>query len=676
MFKYAFLTFLISLNIGFAFSFSPPLTPPLKAVHAAKEVSEDVLINTTENALLTDHTSTLSWLDDERFIYDFDGNVEIFNIANHSRTLLTKGAHAEVSPDGQWIAFIEKHDAGNQLWVIRKDGSQKRQLQSFQGSLLGEYDHHYGIAWSPNSRQLALFINPMISVDVSEIKDPPPPSMIQVIDLEANTSRQVYARPGIVVDLSWYPNGQKLLMAMLRIGLFFHDDEDLSFVQSVCLKDGSISILKRFSGRQYSLQPKLSPDGKQIALLYTAEDEMFSWMPSLGLLKAESVSDGPSIQQLTSDIKLTASEWSKNSQTVYVLRRYAAYNQIYAIETQTRKITQLTNTPLTINRFAISPDGSKMLWRGMDAHGKMIVRLANMDGSNLQDLIVKSSYKEPIYLSEVREVEWDTVDYPSKMRGLLFLPNHYQEGVRYPLIVDVHGGGTGAHIYLSGGILSDSPLEWQIWTKKGYAVFVPEFRSSGSFGALAILRDELQEHDIVNRDMLDVVTGVDELVRQGIVDNNRMAIIGHSAGGRRVNWLTVSSNRFKAIVSKEGWTDEWGIAMRYPGIWKQFGGSPSQVPENYLKNSALFHAKKGTTPTLFIMGNPKLGGVDPENTVRELHEKLKENGVETHYIEYPEEGHTLSLPKNRKDALDKTLDWMDRHLKANQTLDRGKACTF
>ena len=303
----------------------------------------------------------------------------------------------------------------------------------------------------------------------------------------------------------------------------------------------------------------------------------------------------------------------------------------------------------------------KLVWYGENAHGSRIIRTASSDGSNVQDLIFEPGFNEHISLSEVQEIEWNTINYPSKMRGLLFLPHNYQKGTRYPLVIDIHGGGEGANIYLSGGIFGDSPLEWQLWTAKGYAVFVPEFRSSAAFGFLAILRDSLQKHDIVNCDIVDVIAGLDELVKQGIVDNNRVAAIGHSAGGRRVNWLTVSTDRFKVVISKEGWADEWLDAMKSPVLWKQFGGSPLEVPENYLKNSALFHSKGASTPTLFLMGNPDLGGADPNKTVHKLYEALKEQGVETEYIEYLDEGHNFMLPKNRREALEKAMQWIDRY---------------
>lgn len=96
-----------------------------------------------------------------------------------------------------------------------------------------------------------------------------------------------------------------------------------------------------------------------------------------------------------------------------------------------------------------------------------------------------------------------------------------------------------------------------------------------------------------------------------------------------------------------------------------FGGAPWEVPQNYQKNSALFHCRGATTPTLFLMGNPELGGVDPNKTVLMLHNVLKGQKVETEYVQYLDEGHVLEKPKNKRDALERSIKWIDDHLGSN-----------
>jgi len=159
--------------------------------------------------------------------------------------------------------------------------------------------------------------------------------------------------------------------------------------------------------------------------------------------------------------------------------------------------------------------------------------------------------------------------------------------------------------------------------------------------------------------MKDVTAGVDYLIDRGIVDSDKTFVIGHSAGGRRANWLTVSTHRFRAIVSKDGWADDWLLhGIHYSRDDKH----PVFVPENFQKNSALFHALGASTPTLFLMGNPKLGGIDQYDTVRWLYQALKAQKVETQYVQYPDEGHVFERYENQKDSLERIEKWFDHYV--------------
>lgn len=643
----------------------PPLTEPLQANVANKSIPQEWLVNASLPSLYNSDFS-LEWVDNDRLVFSFNGNIELYDITKHTRTTLGKGIIPKPSPNGQWIAFIEAKDNINQIWVMRTNGSEKKQLTNLNNGLLGEYGYHYNFTWSSGSNHLALYINPECYPSI--VRDSSlevPPSSIHLIDVMKGTAQKIYSNVALIDSISWYPDNSKLLISVLHINF---KEKHMSFIKSISVNDGYECILAKLNGLQQSLYPRTSPDGRQVSLLYTAENELFDWMNSIGIVDGNPAVnvDTPSIKQLTFDLKLAGAKWSKDGRCIFAVRNYGAYHQIYSIDIQTGIVKQITNAPLDISKFEISPDGSKLAWKGIDAHGSQIIRMSSIDGNHIQDLITYKGYSEEVALGEVREIEWETIDYPSKMRGLLFLPLNYQEGIRYPLIVDIHGGGSGASIMLAGGIFNESPLEWQLWTAKGYAVFVPEFRSSAAFGFLAISRDELKEHNIINCDITDVIAGVDELVKSGIADINRMAVIGHSAGARRVNWLTVSRNKFRVAISKEGWADEWELGMNFPTLHEGFGGSPLEVPENYLKNSALHHSKGASTPTLFLMGNPNLGGVDLYNKIPKLHQDIKEQGVETEYVYYPDEGHNFVLPKNRQDALERIMKWVDDHIAPKQ----------
>lgn len=62
------------------------------------------------------------------------------------------------------------------------------------------------------------------------------------------------------------------------------------------------------------------------------------------------------------------------------------------------------------------------------------------------------------------------------------------------------------------------------------------------------------------------------------------------------------------------------------------------------------------------MGKPNLGGIDTYDTVRWLYNALKVQGVQTQYVQYVDEGHVFDRPANQRDALERSVRWIDMHL--------------
>lgn len=641
-----------------------PLAETLPAKIGTRQVTDDWLVTLPIHNF---DARKIEWLDNMHLIYALNPvdstqsiKIETVNIQTGAHRFLCAGEIPKPSPDGQWIVFVKGKPNERQLWLMKKDGTQLKQLTHVAGGL-GVYKYNFDLSWSSDSKHIAM------SRLLAPFK-----SAIELIDLPETTFKRILTIDAFQLrSLAWSPDGKDLLFWKEQAEDPADHRKDIESIQAIHLSDGRIRTLAQFNGLQQSLDPAISPDGQQIAIVYDSQHPYFDTTQDLGLIDMKSYSSNalPSIKQLTYETKLISPQWSRDGQSLYAVRIYGAYNQIYSINVKTGKLKQITHSPYSISSqsYSLSPDGTKLAWAAMNAHATNVIRVANSDGENVRDLVTLTGVPDEMSLSEVREIEWDTLNYPTRMRGLLMLPLNYHAGNRYPLVVDIHGGGSSAPLILAGGILATTALEWQMWTAKGYAVFIPEFRSSGAFGSLADTRDFLQNHDILNCDIIDVETGVDALIASGIVDSQRMAVIGYSAGGRRVNWLTVTRHPFKALISKEGWADEWLEALKpgkhYPieRISHLYGGLPQQAPQHYLKNSALSHAYGASAPTLFLMGNPDLGGADRIGTVKLLYNAIKAKGIETQYVSYPDEGHDFEKPTNRLDALTRCEKWIETH---------------
>ena len=133
----------------------------------------------------------------------------------------------------------------------------------------------------------------------------------------------------------------------------------------------------------------------------------------------------------------------------------------------------------------------------------------------------------------------------STVEGLLTYPVDYQPGQKYPFVVMTHGGPQASDKYSLGS----SNYEIQVFAGKGYAVLQPNYRGSTGYGD-AFLRDMIGHY--FQNAHLDVMAGVDEVIRRGIADPTRMVKMGWSGGGHMTNKIITFTDRFKAAASGAG----------------------------------------------------------------------------------------------------------------------------
>lgn len=640
-----------------------PLAESLHAKIGTHKVTDDWLVTLSINHL---NTIKLEWLDNVHLIYvlpdDAVTRIEKISINTGLRTFLCEGDTPKPSPNGKWIAFIRTEKKEKQLWLMCSDGTDLKQLTYLTNGInFGFYKYNFNLVWSHDSTLIAL----MYPIGIVK-------SVIDLIDIKTGQTKRILTTDQFQLrSVSWSLDDKEIFFWKEQTEGESDIKQDQECIQVIRLKDASIRTLAKFDGLQQMLNPVLSPDGKNLAIAYDPDHPYFDTTQHIGII---SIFNDSSIKQITHKFKLISQQWSPDSKYIYALRVYGAYKQIYRIDVTKGNVKQITDAPFSIDwrGYTLSPDGTKFAYAAINAHGTQVLRVITADGQLVRDLITIPGTSDDMALSEVREIEWDTINYPVRMRGLLILPLDYQVGMSYPLIIDIHGGGSGASLQLDGAILVSTPLEWQMWAAKGYVVFVPEFRSSGAFGELADTRDHYEQHDLINQDIVDIETGVNKLINDGLIDPERMAVVAHSAGARRANWLVATRHQFRAVISKEGWADELHAVSNpiqaYPlnRVYKHFGGSPQEVPENYLKNSVLHHADSVSIPTLFLMGNPELGGIDFAGTVKLFYDVIQSKNVKTELIFYLDEGHVFEKVSNRLDALKRSQTWIDEHTQSKK----------
>jgi dipeptidyl aminopeptidase/acylaminoacyl peptidase len=214
------------------------------------------------------------------------------------------------------------------------------------------------------------------------------------------------------------------------------------------------------------------------------------------------------------------------------------------------------------------------------------------------------------------------------IEGLLYLPPQALSQ-KVPLVVDVHGGPTGA---FEDGYY---PLiEYMVG--QGWAVLRPNPRGSTGYGAAFAAANK---NDLGGADYRDIMTGVDAVVAKYPIDSSKMGLMGYSYGGEMAAFVEGKTDRFKAIISMAPVIDQESEYGTEGGSWydRWFYGKPWEHDADAWRQSPLSGAAHAKTPFLLIQGEADT--TDPLGQSQEMYRALRQMGVTVEMVQYPREDH-------------------------------------
>jgi dipeptidyl aminopeptidase/acylaminoacyl peptidase len=256
-------------------------------------------------------------------------------------------------------------------------------------------------------------------------------------------------------------------------------------------------------------------------------------------------------------------------------------------------------------------------------------------------------------LGSVETVSWSAPD-GLEIEGLLLRP---RRPAPHPTVMIVHGGPVWHHHpYWPGrrGALAIMLL------RRGCALFLPNPRGSTGRGQ-EFVRPLVG--DMGGTDTHDYLSGIDWLIRKGIADRDRLAVMGTSYGGYITCWLITQDDRFAAAVASSPVTNfvtvhllsniphfvSWFLADNYRNV----GG-------RYFQRSPVIHAHKARTPILITSG--ALDRCTPPQEALQFHNAVMENGAKSVLVLYPEEGHGVRNWPALMDFAARTVAWFEEYL--------------
>jgi dipeptidyl aminopeptidase/acylaminoacyl peptidase len=327
-------------------------------------------------------------------------------------------------------------------------------------------------------------------------------------------------------------------------------------------------------------------------------------------------------------------------------------------DTATGKLTEITGGNQAVMTFRATPDGSKLLYTlstptrigdlfYLERTGAQPKRLTNLN----ETLFSKLNLTEP-------EEIWYTSFDGKRIQAWLQKPPDFDPQKKYPLILDIHGGPHSAY-----GYIFDHEFQWM--AAQGYVVLYPNPRGSTSYGQEF---GNIIQYHYPGDDYKDLMAGVDEVIKRGYIDTNKLGVTGGSGGGLLTNWTIGQTTRFAAAVAQRDiadWADWWYSAdfTLFHPTW--FKTPPFENPEEYNARSPITYIKNVKTPLMVILGEadyrtpPGAGG-------EEMFRALKFLKVPAVMVRFPNESHELSRsgqPWHRIERLQHIVGWFDHWLR-------------
>jgi dipeptidyl aminopeptidase/acylaminoacyl peptidase len=562
--------------------------------------------------------------------------------------------------DGPFLAYLTGEEKEKQIWILPQTGEKSVQLTKHETPVESWF-------WSPDGKKVYFIAADKFDENEKkrmkngfnvQIVDPVKiPSHLWVIDVEKKEEKRLTSGDFSVEQTVISDDGQRIAFRGASTNRYATPAD--SEVYLLELQSGKLERLTQNQVSEGSLS--FSPDNKWLA--YVAPDE-FTYMRKERIYLYPLT--GGEMVKIPENFDLDAglSFWSEKGDTIFFNALEGTANNLFALP-----VAKGSNPMrVTDERAAVSARKDKetglILISYSDPHQPSDIYLATMKTLTNTKRWVKLTDANPqvknLSLAEYENITWKSSD-GQMIEGILIYPLNYEQGKRYPLIVQIHGGPASAYTHSFSGSYGTYT---HVFAANGYAAFQPNYRGSSGYGekfrmeiAGAYFRQAFD----------DIMTGVDYLIQRGIADPDKLGMMGWSAGGHWSNWTLVSTDRFKAISTGAGavnWISLYAQTDEQDPREFYFKGKPYDNWDHYLDVSPLKYIKKAKTPTLIHFGEKDRRIPKPQGD--ELHMALKKLGVPTEFIVYPEMPHGLTNPRYQLVKMEAEFAWFEKWIKGKE----------
>ncbi len=580
------------------------------------------------------------------------------------------------APDSKSLAFTAKQGDYTQIWSVPVNG----------GAPLAVTDNEFNAGapvWSPDGCKIAYTAKvkpqqdqPETDSDVRYIDTLryklngvgylDKVSQIYITSIDGNETKQLTSGSSDSLHPAWSPCGKYLAFSSNRT-----EDYEYNSLTDIWIIDLQGENLKKLTNSEGpSSMPAWSPDGQYIAyighkmeyssatiatiyLKETSGEEEYNLLPGFESMPRHGVG-GDSVSSPPNGLL-----WSGTGH-IYFQASKEGKTAVYRVEANPKaKLEQLTEGDEVLYGMSYSPATNRLAVSrsSFTTIGDLFV-IENCERQQLT--YVNDELLSEVALAQPQQFYYRFEGY--SIEGWIMKPIGYQEGEKYPAVLEIHGGPHTAygHIFFH---------EFQLLAAQGFAVVFTNPPGSSNYGQEFVTKTH---HDWGGLDYRSLMAAVDYVNNNfSFVDQQRWGVTGGSYGGYMVNWMLGQTDCFQAAVSLRSTCNRYSqfgtsdIGF-FNGNYEQ-KGNPWDNPEFYLKVSPISYVNKITTPLMLIHSENDLRC--PITQAEEFYTALKWLKKKVVLVRFPDENHDLSRsgkPRHRVERLNYLLGWFTDHIKVDQ----------
>jgi dipeptidyl aminopeptidase/acylaminoacyl peptidase len=626
----------------------------------------------------------------DRFVSDiYLTRLDVVKDDRYKTIQLTNGKDNDYNPifskDGESIYFLSSRDKGNKLWKLSIYGGEAQEVKEFKNGIssLQWKDGNTLLFQSNDGKTLYEQKAEEKKDNVIVIEDSLnwTPNHVYAYDLNEKSTKRLTNNKKPLTSYTISKDGNWLVYGEQRSRSYASDAQHNPFQYLKNLETGETTkILSEFEYPTYGFQFTADFKGFYFSSEY-GNNPKYNGAGISELYYFDLASKTPTKIDLKWNLGHAGGYNVVGNDVMVSLanratRRLAYYKKNGNSWTKRKIDLNEKNDHVSIN--ATSEDGAKVIYGYSTASRLPSFHIADLNETKFSNEKVlvklnKNLDKKPITKSEV--MVWKGYN-DEEVTGILYYPENYEEGKRYPLMLSIHGGPDGVDLDLWSERWSTYP---NLLAQRGMFILKPNYHGSGNHGLAFV---ESIRENYYEPEMEDIIKAIDVLHKQGKVDKTQLGTMGWSAGAIITTMLTVRyPDMFKVAAPGAGdvnWTSDYGTC-RFGVSFDQhyFGGAPwddtngKTYNENYILKSPLFEIEKIKTPTIIFHGSEDRAV--PRDQGWEYYRGLQQVGkAPVRFLWFPGQPHGLGKITHQLRKMEEEITWIETYL-LNKPKEDNKA---